>query len=177
MCGFLFEVLGQVDDLDGFEWTFLHANTASNAQFFADPRDLRRRADLGSKQSKASSQDLNNSHDEGEEEEEEGQGKGERTKQQLKEKKDRSRSRSARRCLCLCLSLSLRSFVDPDRLVHPTSMHSFPILTTGHDFLHSCLHFFGLHRSLLTIAIRVRRSSGLESDAPLRVLPMLDEVR
>lgn len=26
-----------------------------------------------------------------------------------------------------------------------TSMHSLPILTTGHDRLHSCLHFFGLH--------------------------------
>ncbi|KAF2199925.1 hypothetical protein GQ43DRAFT_357107, partial [Delitschia confertaspora ATCC 74209] len=26
-----------------------------------------------------------------------------------------------------------------------TSMHSLPVRTTGHDFLHSCLHFFGLH--------------------------------
>ncbi|PKC09049.1 hypothetical protein RhiirA5_290324, partial [Rhizophagus irregularis] len=30
-----------------------------------------------------------------------------------------------------------------------------PILTTGHDFLHSCLHFFGLHLSELTMAILV----------------------
>jgi hypothetical protein len=36
-----------------------------------------------------------------------------------------------------------------------TSMHSFPILTTGQDFLHSCLHLFGLHLSEFTIAIRV----------------------
>jgi len=33
-----------------------------------------------------------------------------------------------------------------------------PILTTGQDFLHSCLHFFGLQRSLLTIAILVNLS-------------------
>lgn len=31
--------------------------------------------------------------------------------------------------------------------VGDTSIHSLPILTTGHDFLHSCLHFFGLHLS------------------------------
>lgn len=36
-----------------------------------------------------------------------------------------------------------------------TSIHSFPIRTTGHDRLHSCLHLFGLHLSELTIAIRV----------------------
>lgn len=36
-----------------------------------------------------------------------------------------------------------------------TSMHSFPIRTTGHDFLHSWRHRFGLHLSSLTIAIRV----------------------
>ena len=30
-----------------------------------------------------------------------------------------------------------------------------PILTTGQDFLHSCLHFFGLHLSVLTMAILV----------------------
>ncbi|RPA91042.1 hypothetical protein L873DRAFT_1715620, partial [Choiromyces venosus 120613-1] len=23
-----------------------------------------------------------------------------------------------------------------------TSIHSFPVLTTGHDFLHSCRHFY-----------------------------------
>ncbi|RIB17175.1 hypothetical protein C2G38_1969161 [Gigaspora rosea] len=33
-----------------------------------------------------------------------------------------------------------------------------PILTTGHDFLHSCLHFLGLHLSELTIAILVNLS-------------------
>ena len=40
-----------------------------------------------------------------------------------------------------------------------TSMQSFPVLTTGHDFLHSCRHFLGLHLSLLTIAIRVSLSA------------------
>ena len=33
-----------------------------------------------------------------------------------------------------------------------------PIRTTGQDFLHSCRHFFGLQRSLLTMAIRVSLS-------------------
>lgn len=42
-----------------------------------------------------------------------------------------------------------------------TSMQSLPVLTTGHDFLHSCRHFFGLHLSLLTIAIRVNLSDIL----------------
>lgn len=32
-------------------------------------------------------------------------------------------------------------------------------MTTGQLFLHSCRHFFGLHRSELTIAIRVNRSA------------------
>lgn len=36
-----------------------------------------------------------------------------------------------------------------------TSMHNLPIRTTGHDFLHSWRHRFGLHLSSLTIAIRV----------------------
>lgn len=36
-----------------------------------------------------------------------------------------------------------------------TSMHNLPIRTTGQVFLHSCLHRFGLHLSVLTIAIRV----------------------
>ncbi len=35
---------------------------------------------------------------------------------------------------------------------------SSPILTTGQDFLHSCLHFLGLQRSALTIAILVNLS-------------------
>lgn len=38
-----------------------------------------------------------------------------------------------------------------------TSIH-IPIRTTGQDFLHSCLHLFGLHLSVLTIAIRVSLS-------------------
>ena len=41
-----------------------------------------------------------------------------------------------------------------------TSMHSLPIFTTGHAFLHSCLHFFGRHRSALTIAMRSSRSAA-----------------
>ncbi|KAK2023816.1 hypothetical protein LZ31DRAFT_476956 [Colletotrichum somersetense] len=39
-----------------------------------------------------------------------------------------------------------------------TSMQSFPERTTGHDFLHSWRHFFGLHLSLLTMATRVSLS-------------------
>lgn len=39
-----------------------------------------------------------------------------------------------------------------------TSIQSFPVRTTGHDFLHSCRHFLGLHLSLETIAIRVSLS-------------------
>lgn len=39
-----------------------------------------------------------------------------------------------------------------------TSIQSFPIRTTGQDFLHSCLHLLGLHLSALTIAIRVSLS-------------------
>lgn len=34
-----------------------------------------------------------------------------------------------------------------------TSMHIFSVLLTGQLFLHSCLHFLGLHFSLLTMAI------------------------
>ena len=37
-------------------------------------------------------------------------------------------------------------------------MQSFPIRTTGQDFLHSCRHLLGLHLSELTIAIRVNLS-------------------
>lgn len=40
-------------------------------------------------------------------------------------------------------------------LLGPTSIQSFPILTAGQLFLHSCLHFLGLHFSGLTMAIRV----------------------
>lgn len=45
-------------------------------------------------------------------------------------------------------------------LLGPTSMQSFPSLTTGQDFLHSWLHFLGLHLDVLTIAMRVRLSSS-----------------
>lgn len=34
-----------------------------------------------------------------------------------------------------------------------TSMHILSVLLTGQDFLHSCLHFFGLHFYLFTMAI------------------------
>ena len=37
--------------------------------------------------------------------------------------------------------------------VGKTSIHIFPVLFTGQVFLHSCLHFFGLHLSGLMIAI------------------------
>ena len=46
-------------------------------------------------------------------------------------------------------------------LFGPTSIQSFPNLTTGQDFLHSLLHFFGLHLDELTIAIRVILLSSL----------------
>ena len=36
-----------------------------------------------------------------------------------------------------------------------TSIQSFPFRLTGQVFLHSCLHFLGLHLSSLTIAILV----------------------
>lgn len=54
-------------------------------------------------------------------------------------------------------------------LLGPTSIQSFPSLTTGHDFLHSCRHFLGLHRSALTMAIRVRWSP---SSPPLEPFPL-----
>lgn len=50
-------------------------------------------------------------------------------------------------------------------LFGPTSMHNFPSRTTGQDFLHSWLHFFGLHLDVLMMAIRVMWSSS----APLPV--------
>ena len=52
-----------------------------------------------------------------------------------------------------------------------TSMHSFPIFTTGQDFLHSCLHFFGLHRSAFTMATRVSFSSPPSSPLSFPPLP------
>lgn len=52
-------------------------------------------------------------------------------------------------------------------LLGPTSMQSFPSLTTGQDFLHSWLHFLGLHLDVLTMAIRVKFSSS----PPLEAAP------
>ena len=43
-----------------------------------------------------------------------------------------------------------------------TSMQSLPVFTTGHDFLHSCLHLLGLHLSWWIIAILVSLSAILE---------------
>lgn len=43
-----------------------------------------------------------------------------------------------------------------------------PVLTTGQLFLHSWRHFFGLHLSLLTMAIRVNRSDMLPQTLWLR---------
>ena len=45
-------------------------------------------------------------------------------------------------------------------LFGPTSIHNFPNRTTGHDFLHSWLHFFGLHLEVFMMAIRVKCSSS-----------------
>lgn len=42
--------------------------------------------------------------------------------------------------------------------VGSTSIHCFPIRTTGHDFLHSCRHFLGLHLSVERIAMRLSLS-------------------
>jgi hypothetical protein len=52
------------------------------------------------------------------------------------------------------------SEIKANLLLGPTSIHNFPSLTTGQLFLHSWLHFFGLHFSALIIAIRVKRSFG-----------------
>lgn len=46
-----------------------------------------------------------------------------------------------------------RSLMKAILLSGATSMHSLPVRTTGHDFLHSCLHLRGLHRSALTMAM------------------------
>lgn len=51
-------------------------------------------------------------------------------------------------------------------LLGVTSIHNFPIRTTGQDFLHSCLHLLGLHLSAFTMAIRV--SLSVSSVALLR---------
>lgn len=55
-----------------------------------------------------------------------------------------------------------------------TSMQSFPTLTTGHERLHSCRHFLGRQRSLLTMAMRSRRSpESSDEDAPPLPPPFL----
>merc|ERR1719473_895599 len=46
------------------------------------------------------------------------------------------------------------------------STQSFPVRTTGQNFLHSCLHFFGLQRSELTMAIRSLALSPASSSLP-----------
>jgi hypothetical protein len=47
-----------------------------------------------------------------------------------------------------------------------TMKSALPILTTGQLFLHSCLHFFGLHLSALTMAIRVSLSAIFAAAPP-----------
>lgn len=48
-----------------------------------------------------------------------------------------------------------------------TSIHSLPRRTTGHDLLHSCLHFLGLHLSSLIRAILVSLSDMSQCDFSL----------
>jgi len=50
-----------------------------------------------------------------------------------------------------------------------TSIHIFPVLFTGQVFLHSCLHFFGLHLSGLMIAILSLSSSILDNEPLLTI--------
>ena len=59
--------------------------------------------------------------------------------------------------------------------VPDTSMHILPTFTTGHVFLHSCLHFFGLHRSAETMAMRESESPA-SSGAFFPFLPILSFV-
>ncbi len=51
--------------------------------------------------------------------------------------------------------------VGPAQVRTRSSIWSSPIRTTGQDFLHSCRHFFGLHLSLLTMAILVNLSCDM----------------
>jgi hypothetical protein len=53
------------------------------------------------------------------------------------------------------------SAINASLLFGPTSIQSLPNLTTGQPFLHSWLHFFGLHLEALTMAIRVKESLSL----------------
>ena len=72
------------------------------------------------------------------------------------------------RCIAVCSYLPIHSGSEmkANLLVGPTSIQSFPSLTTGQDFLHSCRHFLGLHFSALTIAIRVKASPSAPSFFP-----------
>ena len=56
-----------------------------------------------------------------------------------------------------------------------TSMHSLPIRTTGHDFLHSCRHLLGLHLSGFIIAILVNLSA-MAAEICLRQLAFCREI-
>eukprot|EP01125_Pyxidicula_operculata_P021839 TRINITY_DN8685_c0_g1_i1.p2 TRINITY_DN8685_c0_g1~~TRINITY_DN8685_c0_g1_i1.p2 ORF type:complete len:668 (-),score=144.14 TRINITY_DN8685_c0_g1_i1:272-2275(-) len=58
-----------------------------------------------------------------------------------------------------------------------TSIHILPILTTGHDLLHSCLHFLGLQRLLSTIAIRVSLSLSAMDTVRLTRIAIVDNNR
>ncbi|KAJ1396083.1 hypothetical protein B484DRAFT_340095 [Ochromonadaceae sp. CCMP2298] len=60
--------------------------------------------------------------------------------------------------------------------VGPTPMHSLPKRTTGHERLHSCLHFFGLHLSSRTIAILVSLSDILQPSLHQNCSAELDRV-
>lgn len=46
-----------------------------------------------------------------------------------------------------------------------TSIHSFPVLTTGHDFLHSCRHFYTVQKETLDLRNSPvnKREKGLPS--------------
>jgi hypothetical protein len=53
--------------------------------------------------------------------------------------------------------------------VGKTSMQILPVLLTGQVFLHSCLHFLGLHLSGLMIAILSLSSSILDNEPLLTI--------
>ena len=53
------------------------------------------------------------------------------------------------------------SAINASLLFGPTSIQSLPNLTTGQPFLHSWLHFLGLHLEALIMAIRVKESLSL----------------
>jgi len=65
---------------------------------------------------------------------------------------------------------SMHSLPAPAGELHGSEQEYFgsPILTTGQDFLHSCLHFLGRQRSAEMTAMRVSRSSLCPSSLPVR---------